>query len=61
MPIQENGKPELAQWFCPPYGSPTSSSEVSRMVDLYRVTALTAFGSGQCPESQPDAGDRDGA
>ncbi|MGQ7791773.1 hypothetical protein ACUN0C_05115 [Faunimonas sp. B44] len=63
MPIDDNGKPELAQWFCPPYGRPTSSSEVTAIADLYRVAALTAFGSGQCQEAGPDtrSGDKEGA
>ena len=29
------------QWLCPPYGVPTATSEVTRVVGFYRVSDLT--------------------
>ena len=35
----------LTQWICEPYGAPTPSSEVSRVVGFYSAVALTVFGA----------------
>ena len=33
-----------SHWICAPYGAPTATSEVSRIVGFYSATALVAFG-----------------